>query len=162
MIEDYTFLWYDVRPHPRLGTIEVRAMDSQTRLEHTLALTALVVSLVKLLTERLSSGEPPAEPTWEMLDENRWLAARHGLEADLYDAATGERRAVRSLAEELLEQLEPHARELGCERQLAGVRDILSAGNGARRQRMVYEANHDMRELMAEIVAATAAEPSAG
>src|SRR5438132_10551411 len=47
-IEDYTFLWYDVRPHPRLGTIEVRAMDSQTRVEHTIALRALVISLVTL------------------------------------------------------------------------------------------------------------------
>src|SRR4051794_12573006 len=51
VIEDYTYLWYDVRPHPRLGTIEIRAMDSQTRLEHTTALAALVVTLVKLLTE---------------------------------------------------------------------------------------------------------------
>src|ERR1700733_1453633 len=52
LIEDYTYLWYDVRPHPRLGTVEIRAMDSQTRVEHTVALSALVVSLVKLLVEQ--------------------------------------------------------------------------------------------------------------
>ena len=56
MIEDYTYLWYDVRPHPRLGTIEIRAMDSQTRVEHTTALAALVLSLVKLLTEEFQQG----------------------------------------------------------------------------------------------------------
>jgi carboxylate-amine ligase len=132
-------------------------MDSQTRLEHTVALTALVVCLVKLLTEQAQRGERPAEPAWEILDENRWLAARHGLEAQLFDARAGERRGVRELAEQLLGQLEPHARALGCETELAGVSDILAAGNGARRQRLVYEANHDIRELMAEIVAASSA-----
>src|SRR2546430_1101096 len=84
-IEDYTFLWYDVRPHPRLGTVEIRAMDSQTRVEHTIALSALVVSLVKLLTEEFSHPAGLPDPPWEVLDENRWLAARHGLEAELVD-----------------------------------------------------------------------------
>src|SRR5438552_8429598 len=83
MIDDYTFLWYDVRPHPRLGTVEIRAMDSQTRVEHTVAMAALIVSLVKLLTESVQRGERARQPPWELLDENRWLAARHGLEAGL-------------------------------------------------------------------------------
>ena len=73
----------------------------------------------------------------------------------LLDHASGRRRGVRELSEEMLAQLQPHARELGCERELAGVADILRSGNGALRQRMVYEANHDLRELMAEIVATT-------
>ncbi len=158
MIEDYTYLWYDVRPHPRLGTIEIRAMDSQTRVEHTIALAALVVSLVKMLVERGEDLPPPA--TWEILDENRWLAARHGLEADLFDSATGERRGVRELTSGLLAELAPHARELGCEAQLTGVEDLLREGNGAARQRIVFEANRDLRELMAEIVASSAAAPA--
>jgi carboxylate-amine ligase len=155
-IEDYTFLWYDVRPHPRLGTVEVRAMDSQTRVEHTIALSALIVSLVKLLTERARGGGPAPDPPWEILDENRWLAARHGLEAELIDAASATRASVRQLTESLLAELEPHAVELRCAQELQGVRDLLRAGNGALRQQMVYEANHDLRELMAEIVARTA------
>ncbi len=155
LIEDYTYLWYDVRPHPRLGTVEIRAMDSQTRVEHTVALSALVVSLVRRLVEHFDAGEPQVEPPWEILDENRWLAARHGLDAELLDIASGERRGVRELTAELLSQLAPHARELGCEEQLAGVEDLLAKGNGAQRQQMVYEANHDLRELMAEIVATT-------
>jgi carboxylate-amine ligase len=159
LIEDYTYLWYDVRPHPRLGTVEVRAMDSQTRVEHTVALSALVVSLVKLLVEQHQRGVTEPELHWEMLDENRWLAARHGLEAELFDQAAGARRGVRELSEELLERLAPHARELGCEQELEGVRDLLSAGNGAARQQMVYEANHDLHELMAEIVATTSPDP---
>ncbi|HST55296.1 MAG TPA: carboxylate-amine ligase [Solirubrobacteraceae bacterium] len=156
LIEDYTYLWYDVRPHPRLGTIEIRAMDSQTRVEHTIALTALVQTLVKHLVEQFKPGEPVSEHPWEILDENRWLAARHGLDAELVDFADGQRRGVRTLTRTLLEQLAEHARELDCEAQLAGVEDLLERGNGAHRQRMVYEANHDLRELMAEIVATTA------
>jgi carboxylate-amine ligase len=156
MIDDYTFLWYDVRPHPRLGTVEIRAMDSQTRVEHTIALAALIVCLVKLLTEQVQAGGSEPEPAWEMLDENRWIAARHGLAAELFDAADGSRRPVRELTERLLERLGPHAHELGCAEALAGVGDLLAAGNGAARQTMVYEANHDLRELMSEIVAATA------
>src|SRR5947209_17180683 len=95
VIEDYTFLWYDVRPHPRLGTIEIRAMDSQTRVEHTIALSALVISLVKLLTEEFAQGSPSPDPPWEVLDENRWLAARHGLAAELVDPASAGRTGVR-------------------------------------------------------------------
>lgn len=155
MIEDYTYLWYDVRPHPRLGTVEVRAMDSQTRVEHTVALSALVVALVKLLVEEPPRGSEADDAPWEILDENRWLAARHGLDADLYDLRAGRRRGVRELTEALCSRVAPHARELGCERELEGVEDILRAGNGALRQQMVFDANHDLHELMAEIVATT-------
>jgi glutamate---cysteine ligase / carboxylate-amine ligase len=156
IIDDYTFLWYDVRPHPRLGTIEIRAMDSQTRVEHTVALSALVVSLVKLLVEEFAQGVVAPDPPWEILDENRWLAARHGLEAELLDHASGTRAGVRQRTEALLGRVLPHAQDLRCERELEGIRDLLRAGNGALRQQMVYEANHDLRELMAEIVAHTA------
>src|ERR1700730_11006973 len=156
MIEDYTYLWYDVRPHPRLGTVEIRAMDSQTRVEHTIALSALVISLVKLLTEEFQRAAEPLDPPWEILDENRWLAARQGLEAALLDHASGQRRGVRELTEALLVRLGPHARELGCERELDGLRDLLRSGNGALRQQMVFEANHDLRELVGEIIATTA------
>jgi glutamate---cysteine ligase / carboxylate-amine ligase len=156
MIEDYTFLWYDVRPHPRLGTVEIRAMDSQTRVEHTVALSALVLSLVKHLVEDFQAGGQVEDPPWEILDENRWMAARYGLEAELLDLAAGERNGVRALTRSLLKQLEEHARELGCTEELAGIEDLLENGNGAHRQRMVYEANRDLRELMAEIVATTA------
>ncbi len=161
MMADYTYLWYDVRPHPRLGTIEIRAMDSQTRLEHTIALTALVVSLVKMLTEDFQSGLRAPEARGELLDENRWIAARHGLEADLLDVGLGRRIPVREMTDQLLERLEPHARDLGCSQELAATGDLLEAGNGATRQLLVYEANRDARELTSEIVATTSP-PAAG
>jgi carboxylate-amine ligase len=156
LIEDYTYLWYDVRPHPRLGTVEIRAMDCQTRVEHTVALTALIVCLVKLLTERAREEGSLPEPAWEILDENRWLAARHGLDAELYDFDSGRRRGVREVTAELMQALAHHARELRCVGELEGIEDLLRNGNGAARQQMVFEANHDLRELMAEIVSITA------
>jgi carboxylate-amine ligase len=116
----------------------------------------MIVTLVKLLTEQLRTGASPiAEPPWELLDENRWLAARHGLEAELLDYESRRRVPVRELTASLLERLAPHARELACERELEGIGEVLRAGNGALRQQMVFEANRDLRELMAEIVART-------
>jgi carboxylate-amine ligase len=160
MIEDYTYLWYDIRPHPRLGTVEIRAMDCQTRVEHTVAIAALVVSLVKDLAESRREGVEARDPPTEILDENRWRAAREGLDAQLLDDESDELHGVRDMTEELLARLAPHARELSCEEHLEGVRDLLRAGNGALRQRLVYEANRDLEELMSEIVAATAEAPA--
>ena len=157
VIEDYTYLWYDVRPHPRLGTVEIRAMDSQTRLEHTLALAALVQCLARELGEHHAAGRSLSDLPIEMLDENKWLAARHGLDADLVDLPSAERVNARALGLRLLERLREHAVDLGCASELEGVADLLDAGNGAARQLLVYEANHDLRELMHEVVAATAA-----
>src|SRR5271166_5479792 len=105
MIEDYTFLWYDVRPHPRLGTVEIRAMDCQTRVEHTAALSAMVLSLARLLVEQFQAGAAAIDPPWEILDENRWIAARHGLEGRLYDFDSGQTCGVLELTEALLERL---------------------------------------------------------
>lgn len=155
VIEDYTYLWYDVRPHPRLGTVEVRAMDSQTRLEHTVGIAALVQSLVRKLAAEWRDGASCARHSYEMLDENRWLAARHGLDGELVDLPSADRIPVKALVRRLLSDVADHAADLGCADALEGVADLLDRGNGAQRQVVVYEANRDMRELMAEIVAAT-------
>jgi carboxylate-amine ligase len=155
VMEDYTYLWYDVRPHPKLGTVEIRACDAQTRVEHTLGLAALIQAMVKELCEHFDSGQHLGEYPWQMLDENRWLAARHGLDGQLVDLPSNERVATRDLARRLLDRLHDHAVDLGSVNELEGVEDLLSRGNGAARQVVVYEANHDLREVMAEIVAAT-------
>ena len=95
-----------------------------------------------------------------MLDENRWLAARHGLEAELLDPTTADAprraRADRRAARRARARTPASS---AARRELAGIEDLLRAGNGASRQRMVFEANHDLRELMAEIVATSAATP---
>ncbi len=155
VIQDYTYLWYDIRPHPTLGTVEIRAMDSQTRLEHTVGLAALVQSLVRKLATEWEPGQPVERHPFEMLDENRWMAARHGLLGELVDLPSTERIATRAFVKRLLDQVRGHAEDLGCADELAGVTDLLEHGNGAQRQVVVFEANRDMRELMADIVVAT-------
>ena len=159
VIEGYTYLWYDVRPHPKLGTVEIRVMDGQTRVEHTLGLAALIQAMVKELAEHFEAGRELARYPHQMVDENKWLAARHGLDGELVDLPSRERVPTRELAERLLERLRPHAEELGSIAELAGVADLLERGNGAARQRVVYAANHDLHEVVAEIAAATVAAP---
>jgi glutamate---cysteine ligase / carboxylate-amine ligase len=156
VMEDYTYLWYDVRPHPKFGTVEIRACDSQTRVEHSLALAALIQAMVKELAERFEEGGELTDYPWQMLDENKWLAARHGLDGELVDLPSSERVGSKALARRLLDRLRGHAQDLGSANELDGITDLLERGNGAARQIVVYEANHDLREVMAEIVAATA------
>src|SRR5690349_13917658 len=157
VMEDPTYLWYDVRPHPALGTVEIRVCDSQTRVEHTLGLTALIQAMVRELAEHHDSGQALAAYPWQMLDENKWLAARHGLDGELVDLPSSDRVGTRALARRLVDRLRDHARDLGSEAELEAVEDLIERGNGAARQVVVYEANHDLREVMAEIVGATGA-----
>jgi carboxylate-amine ligase len=158
VIGDYTYLWYDVRPHPNFGTVEIRVMDSQTRVEQTLALAALVQAMVKELCEHYDSGVDLSRYPYEMLDENKWLAARHGLGGALVDLPKRDRVPVPELARRLMERLRPHAEELGSQDDFDCIEDILDKGNGASRQRTVYEANHDLREVVREILDATVPE----
>ncbi len=91
-----------------------------------------------------------------MLDENKWLAARHGLEGELVDLPSSDRVQTRALARRLLDRMREHVQDLGSAAELEAVEDLLERGNGAARQVVVYEANHDLKEVMAEIVAASA------
>ena len=158
VIEDYTYLWYDVRPHPNFGTVELRGMDAQTRVEHTLALAALVQAMVKELAEHFEAGEKLAEYPYEMLDENRWIAARHGLDGELVDLPDFERVPTKALARRVYDRLAEHAQDLGSAAEIEGILDLLEGGNGASRQQVVFEANHDLQEVVREIAAATVAE----
>jgi len=153
---DPTYLWYDVRVHPKFGTVEVRACDAQTRVEHTIGLAALIQAMVKELSEHYDAGTTLADYPFEMLDENKFLAARHGMEGELVDLPTNNRIGSKDLARRLLDRLREHAEDLGSAGDLDGVEDLLSRGTGAHRQRVVYEANRDLHEVMAEIVGATA------
>jgi carboxylate-amine ligase len=112
VMEDYTYLWYDVRPHPNLGTVEIRVCDSQTRIEHTLGLAALIQAMVKELAEHYDARKELATYPWQMLDENKWLAARYGLEAELVDLPSSERVSAKALARRLVDRLGEHAQDL--------------------------------------------------
>jgi carboxylate-amine ligase len=156
-IADYTHIWWDIRPHPRLGTIEMRVCDAVTRLEDVVAITAFFQAIVKMYCEQYEAGREIASWHRMLTTENKWLAARYGLEAPVMDLATGRRNRVpvAQLIRRALRDVEPHARELGSERELEGVREILARGNGADRQLRVWNANRDIVEVVREIAAAT-------
>src|SRR5262249_27027154 len=119
-IADYTHIWWDIRPHPRLGTVEIRMCDAVTRVEHAVAIAAFCQSLVKHCPERHDAGERIPSYHRILTSENKWLAARYGLEAPVMDLATGRRNRVpvAQLVRRTLRDIEPHARDLGCEREL--------------------------------------------
>ncbi|MEX2613365.1 MAG: hypothetical protein WD380_07295, partial [Gaiellaceae bacterium] len=98
-----------------------------------------------------------------LTSENKWLAARYGLEAPVMDLGSGRRNRVpiARLVRRTLAEIDPHARELGCERELEGVLDILSRGNSADRQLRIYNTNRDTVEVAREIADATEAMPAA-
>ncbi|MDQ3086761.1 MAG: carboxylate-amine ligase, partial [Actinomycetota bacterium] len=161
-ITDYTSIWWDIRLHPRLGTVEIRICDAATRVEDAVAIAAYCQSLVKHLSERYDAGEEIPSYHRILTTENKWLAARYGLEAPVMDLGSGRRNRipVARLVRRTLGVIAPHARELGCERELEGVRDILSRGSSADRQLRVYNTNRDIVEVAREIADATEALPA--
>ncbi len=158
-IADYTHVWWDIRPHPRLGTIELRICDAVSRVEDAVALAAYFQALVKMLCEHVEAGAEPPNYHRILTTENKWLAARHGLTAPVMDLVTGRRNRVpiAQLVRRTLRDLEPHARELGSERELEGIAGILARGNGAEEQLRVWNANRDIVEVVQELSAVTEA-----
>jgi carboxylate-amine ligase len=158
-IADYTHIWWDIRLHPRLGTIEIRICDAVTQVEDAVALAAFCQALVKHYCERYERGDEIPSYHRILTTENKWLAARYGLEAPVMDLATGRRNRVpvAQLVRRTLRDLEAHARELGSDRELEGIREILSRGNGADRQLRTFNANRDIVEVVREIADATEA-----
>jgi len=156
-IADYTHIWWDIRPHPKWGTIEVRICDAVTRLEDAVAIAAYCQALVKQLSERYDAGEEIPSYHRILTTENKWLAARYGLDAPVMDLATGSRirSPIAKLVRRTLRDLEPHARELGSERELEGIAALLGRGNSAERQLRVYNANRDIVEVVRAIADAT-------
>jgi carboxylate-amine ligase len=132
-IPEPTFLWWDVRPQPRFGTVEVRVMDAQPRLEATAALCALVQALARL---ELEEGYAPRElvHAQEALAENRFLAARDGVAAELIDPVRAHRVPVADLLADILAAAAPHASALGAADELAAVPALVAAPEAARQE----------------------------
>src|SRR5262249_22358883 len=139
------------------GTIELRICDAITRVEDVVAITAYYQSLVKMLSEHVEATGTAPSFHRILTTENRWLAARHGLQAPVMDLVTGRRNRVpiAQLIRRTLRDLEPHARELGCEREIQAVAGIVARGNGAEQQLRVWNANRDIAEVVEDLATAT-------
>jgi glutamate---cysteine ligase / carboxylate-amine ligase len=131
--------WWELRPHPAYGTLEVRVPDTQATVADAVAVTAAVHSLVAWLGERADGDDlPPPAPTWR-IEENRWSACRHGLAGAMTDVHTGEHEPTRDRIGRLLDTLVATAERMGAAAELADARRLLAAG-GAERQRAAAHA----------------------
>jgi glutamate---cysteine ligase / carboxylate-amine ligase len=133
-VPDYTWFWWKLRPHPRLGTVEVRSLDAQSRLQDTASLAALVHCLAHHHSE---AGVVRATPP-EVIEEGLFRAARFGTRAELPDAA-GELHPLEDVLESTLAMCADSASELGCTTELDALRTLAADGGGAGHQRAVHE-----------------------
>ncbi len=134
VMNDATDVRWDVRPAPHWGTVEVRACDGVSTLAELAALAALTQCLVEDASRRLDAGTAlPSLPPW-FARENKWRAARYGLDAVAIVSADGDQVPVRDDLGRLVTELEPIAADLGCLDELAGVTEILRTGASHERQ----------------------------
>jgi glutamate---cysteine ligase / carboxylate-amine ligase len=150
-------IWWDVRPHPTYGTLEFRMFDVTTRVEEAVAIAALTQAIVVKL-HRLYTGNV----SWRLyrralIEENKWRAARYGVEGKLIDFGKEEEVPVRLLMMELLELVDDVVDELGSRGAVNYVKTILDEGTSADRQLRVFEQTGDMKEVVRHLVRETRA-----
>lgn len=149
-LADYTFLWWDLRLHPRHGTVEVRELDAQSSLGQVAALAALV----RALACEAAEGGAPVTPSDEALAWSAFQAGRDGVLAQIVDG--GRRRPLAEVARAAVVRLRPVARRLGDEDALAGIEPLLARGGGAGYQRRIASSG-GLAALLRALVDETAA-----
>jgi glutamate---cysteine ligase / carboxylate-amine ligase len=149
-VADYTWFWWKLRPHPRLGTVEIRALDAQS----SLADTAALVALTHCLARHAANCDPEPDPPGEVLEEGAFRAARYGVSARLPDA-DGRLRPVIELLEDALELTREDAEQLDCTATLARLPQLVARGGGAGTQRDIH-AIGGMDSLLRELTTLTA------
>jgi carboxylate-amine ligase len=154
IIDHMNEIRWDIRPSPHLGTIEVRIFDGVSNLAELGSLVALTHCLIVDLDRRLDAGEQlPTMPPWHV-QENKWRAARYGLDAEIILDADSNERLVTDDLDELLNRLAPVADSLGCSDELAGVSSIYRTGASYQRQRRVAEEHDgDLRAVVDALIA---------
>lgn len=161
VMADATEVRWDIRPAPRWGTVEVRACDGMSTLPELAAVAAFVQVLVEHFSRELDAGRslPTLQP-W-FIRENKWRAARYGLDAVVISDRDGRQLAVREHIAELAGDLAPIAADLGCVRELAGLRTILTEGSSSERQvRVAEDCDGDLREVVQHLIREFRAGPS--
>lgn len=151
-IESVRDVWWDVRPHPNFGTVELRMCDAMASLGEVAAVAALAQSLVHHLDAHLDEGQRLRGARDWVIRENKWLAARYGLEANVIVDNRGSLRPVRDVIDDLLVDLAPTAATLGCEKELGDVRTILDIGPGYVRQRAIVERGGTLVDVVDHLI----------
>jgi carboxylate-amine ligase len=145
-------VWWDIRPHPGFGTLELRICDGIPTMDELAAIVALSQSLVVWLCGEYNEGHDlPRHQQWTVR-ENKWRAARYGLEAEIIRDEDGNLVSLRRSITDLVERLQPIARNLGCETDLLRINDILERGTSATRQREVFDRTNDLSAVVDSLV----------
>ena len=148
-IETIREVWWDIRPHPGFGTVELRICDGLPTLQEVGAIAALAQCLVDQLNTQLDRGYSLPSPKSWVVRENKWRAARYGLAADLIVDEYGTTRPLREAIEELVDDLAPLAHRLGCSEELGDVMTIVRGGASyARQRRAAAENDGDLRAVV--------------
>jgi carboxylate-amine ligase len=152
-IQEFTQIWWSVRPHHRFGTVEVRICDAQTEAWQSLAISALTVGLVAHLATLYDEGRPLPSLATRYIEENLWRAIRFGLDGKLVAWERRQELTAADALRELVELAAPHADALGLTPHLDDVERMLREGNGAQTQTRAHAGGRDLREVFAETVA---------
>ena len=139
MIEDASKIWWDMRPSCRFPTLETRVMDVCTRLDDTVALTAMLVCIMRMLYRLRLNNQRWRTYATMLISENRWRAMRYSFDEGLIDFAKGELVPFADLLGDILNLTAEDAEVLGCEEEIGAVQDILTRGTSAHRQLKAYE-----------------------
>jgi carboxylate-amine ligase len=157
-IDDGKKIWWDVRPHPQFGTLEFRVCDVPTRARETVAIAALIQALVVKLHRLYTRNMGFRMYRRMFIEENKWRAARYGLDGNLIDFGKRAEVPMRQLALELLAFVDDVLDELGSRRQVSGILGILKDGTSADRQLQVFRETNDLRAVVRHLVAETRAD----
>ena len=154
-IDNAKKIWWDIRLHPFFDTLEVRVCDAQSRVDDTLAIAALIQAVIAKLYKLLHRNTTFRIYRRRLLDENRWRAARYGIDGKLIDFGKEAEVDERRLLQELLEFVSTEVKELGSEREMAHVERIIREGTGADRQLAAWEHAQDIKAVVDHIVTET-------
>jgi glutamate---cysteine ligase / carboxylate-amine ligase len=140
VIEDATKFWWDVRPSARYPTLEMRITDVCTRLDDSIAIAALYVCILSMLYRLRQSNQRWRVYPRTMINENRWLAQRYGVEGDMVDFGIGRPVPYADLLEEVIELVREDAERMDCVAEIEHAREIVRRGTSAQHQQKVYQA----------------------
>ena len=145
-------VWWDVRPHPDCGTVEIRMFDGVPTLHEVGMVAALSQCLVQLFDTQLDRGyQLPSQPSWVIRD-NKWRATRYGLDAIVITDAGGSTAPLRDELYELSQDLQPVARRLGCAEELNVVGEVLNSGASYERQRAMLATGGGLTDVVDALV----------
>lgn len=148
-------LYWDIRPHFDFGTVEIRVCDGMPTLRETLALAALIHSLVVWIDDQFETGKRSRTTTMKrywLAPENKWQAIRYGLEGQIILREGEDRRPLREEIEQLLETLAPVASSLECAEELSYIKQILRDGSSASRQRAVFAKTRSLQTVVESLI----------